>query len=145
MARQTQTRGHGSVQQDSESGQRLDKWLWISRLYRTRTLATDSVNGGKVRVNGQPAKPARAVRPGDEISLLRGDHPMTVVVRGMAARRVSAKDVPALYEETADSLAQRAANRAQRALAGPTGYGGKGRPDKHERRAMQRLRDAQGK
>ncbi len=124
-------------------GQRLDKWLWVSRLYRTRTLATDSVHGGKVRVNGQPAKPARAVHPGDEISLLRGDEPLTVIVRGTAVQRVSAKDVPALYEETADSFAAREANRAQRALTGSTGYVGKGRPDKHERRALQRLRDAQ--
>lgn len=126
-----------------ESGQRLDKWLWVSRLCRTRTLATALVNGGKVRVNGQPAKPARTVRPGDEISLVRGDEPMTVIVRGMAAQRVAARDVPALYEQTADSLAARQANRAQRALTGPTGYAGKGRPDKHERRALQRLRDAQ--
>jgi len=126
-------------------GQRLDKWLWVSRLYRTRTLATDSVHGGKVRVNGQPAKPSRAVRPGDEISLLRGDEPMTVIVRGTAAQRVPAKDVPALYEETADSLAAREANRAQRALTGPAGYAGKGRPDKHQRQALQRLRDAQDK
>ncbi len=126
-----------------ESGLRLDKWLWVSRLYRTRTLATESVNGGKVRVNGQPAKPARVLRPGDEISLLRGGEPMTVIVRGMATQRVSAKDVPALYEETADSLAAREANRAQRALTGPAGYAGKGRPDKHQRQALQRLRDAQ--
>lgn len=126
-----------------ESGLRLDKWLWVSRLYRTRTVATESVNGGKVRVNGQPAKPARVLRPGDEISLLRGGEPMTVIVRGMATQRVSAKDVPALYEETADSLAAREALRAQRALTGPTGYAGKGRPGKHERQALQRLRDAQ--
>lgn len=133
------------MHQDSrpEPGQRLDKWLWISRLCRTRTLATDLVNGGKVRVNGQPAKPARAVRPGDEISLVRGDEPMTVIVRGMAAQRVSAKDVPALYEETADSFAAREANRARRALTGSAGYVGKGRPDKHQRRALQRLREAQ--
>ena len=115
----------------TEPGLRLDKWLWVSRLYRTRTLATESVNGGKVRVNGQPAKPARLLRAGDEISLLRGGEPMTVIVRGMAAQRVSAKDVPALYEETADSLATREALRAQRALTGPAGYAGKGRPDKH--------------
>ena len=126
-----------------ESGLRLDKWLWVSRLYRTRTVAAESVNGGKVRVNGQPAKPARVLRPGDEISLLRGGEPMTVIVRGMATQRVSAKDVPALYEETADSLAAREALRAQRALTGPTGYAGKGRPGKHERQALQRLRDAQ--
>lgn len=126
-----------------ESGLRLDKWLWVSRLCRTRTLATESVNGGKVRVNGRPAKPSRVLRPGDEISLWRGDEPMTVIVRGMAAQRVSAKDVPALYEETAGSLALREALRAQRALTGPTGYAGKGRPDKHERRVLRRLRDAQ--
>lgn len=125
-----------------ESGLRLDKWLWVSRLYRTRTLATESVNGGKVRVNGQSAKPARLLRAGDEVSLLRGSEPMTVIVRGMTGQRVAAKDVPALYEETAESRATREALRAQRALTGPAGYAGKGRPDKHARRALQRLREA---
>ena len=125
-----------------EAGLRLDKWLWVSRLYRTRTLATESVNGGKVRVNGQSAKPARLLRAGDEVSLLRGGEPMTVIVRGMTGQRVAAKDVPALYEETAESLATREALRAQRALTGPAGYAGMGRPDKHARRALQRLREA---
>lgn len=125
----------------AEAAQRLDKWLWVSRLYRTRTLATDSVNGGKVRVNSQPSKPARQLRPGDEISLLRGNEPMTVVVKGFSLQRVSAKDVPALYDETAASLAAREALRAERALSGPVGYSGKGRPDKQQRRALQRLRD----
>jgi ribosome-associated heat shock protein Hsp15 len=120
---------------------RLDKWLWVSRLYRTRTLATESVEGGLVRVNGQAAKPARAVKPGDEIALQRGGEPMTVIVRGFAAQRVSARDVPTLYEETAASIAARQAARAERALAGPVGYQGKGRPDKRERRALQRMRD----
>ncbi|MDD3651418.1 S4 domain-containing protein [Immundisolibacter sp.] len=125
-------------------GQRLDKWLWVSRLFRTRTLATEAVNGGKVRVNGQPAKPARLLKVGDEVSLLRGGEPMTVIVRGMASQRVAARDVAALYEETADSLARRQTLRAQRALTGPAGYVGKGRPDKRERRALQRLREQAG-
>jgi ribosome-associated heat shock protein Hsp15 len=120
---------------------RLDKWLWVSRLYRTRTLAAESVEGGKVRVNGHTAKPARAVKPGDEVALQRGGEPMTVIVRGLAAQRVSARDVPALYEETAASIAARQTARAERALAGPVGYQGKGRPDKRERRALQRMRD----
>lgn len=120
---------------------RLDKWLWVSRLYRTRALATASVEGGKVRVNGQAAKPARPIKPGDEIMLQRGSEQMTVVVRGFARQRVPARDVPALYEERADSIAARQAARAERALAGPVGYQGKGRPDKRERRALQRMRD----
>lgn len=123
------------------AGQRLDKWLWVCRLYRTRTLAAESVNGGKVRVNDQPSKPARLLRPGDVISLMRGAEPMTVIVRNTAPQRVAAKDVVALYEETAESIAQREMLRMQRALTGPPGYTGKGRPTKHERRALQRLRD----
>lgn len=120
---------------------RLDKWLWVTRLYRTRSIAAESVQGGKVRVNGQPAKPARAVSRGDEVRLMRGGEPMTVIVRGVAAQRVSAKDVAALYEETADSIAAREALRADRSLSGTVGYLGKGRPDKRERRELQRLRD----
>lgn len=125
------------------TGQRLDQWLWVSRLYRTRTLANESIAGGKVRVNGLPSKPARLLRPGDEVRLLRGDEPMTVVVKAIAARRVSAKDVPHLYEETAESLCARQTLRADRAMTGPSGYLGKGRPDKQQRRALQRLRDMQ--
>ncbi|GAB4352556.1 MAG: heat-shock protein [Immundisolibacter sp.] len=123
------------------SGQRVDRWLWVSRLCATRTLATQAVVGGKVRVNGQPVKPARVLRVGDEISLWRGNVPMTVVVRGYAPRRVSAKDVPGLYEETAQSLETRRQLREQRAVSGPVGYAGKGRPTKQQRRALQRLMD----
>lgn len=126
---------------DASSGQRLDRWLWVSRLCATRTLATQSVAGGKVRVNGQSVKPARVLRLGDEVSLWRGNAPMTVVVRGYAPRRVSARDVPALYEETVDSLATRQRLREQRALSGAAGYTGKGRPTKQQRRALQRLTD----
>ena len=123
------------------SGQRLDRWLWVSRLCATRTLATQAVAGGKVRVNGQPVKPARVLRLGDEVSLWRGNAPMTVIVRGYAPRRVSAKDVPGLYEETAQSLETRRQLREQRAVSGPAGYAGKGRPTKQQRRALQRLTD----
>jgi ribosome-associated heat shock protein Hsp15 len=126
---------------DAPTTARLDKWLWVSRLYRTRTVATESVEGGKVRVNGQAAKPARAIKPGDEITLQRGGEPMVVIVRGLAPQRVPARDVPALYEETAASFTARQTARAERALAGPAGYQGKGRPEKHERRALQRMRD----
>ncbi|MGE0810323.1 MAG: RNA-binding S4 domain-containing protein [Immundisolibacter sp.] len=127
----------------ADAAQRVDKWLWVSRLCRTRTLATESVTGGKVRVNGLPAKPARLLRVGDEVSLLRGGEAMTVVVRGYAAQRVSAQDVPALYEERAASLAARETLRAERALSGHSGYLGKGRPDKRERRALQRLKETE--
>lgn len=126
---------------DAKASERLDKWLWVSRLYRTRTLAGESVSGGKVRVNGLSAKPARQLHVGDEVSLVRGGEPMTVVVTGFSSQRVAAKDVPALYEETAASAAARDALRAERALSGSGGYAGKGRPDKRERRALQRLRE----
>lgn len=126
---------------DASAAARLDKWLWVSRLYRTRTIAAECVAGGKVRVNGQPAKPARLVKCGDEIALQRGGEPMVVVVRGFAAQRVAARDVPALYEETVASVAVRQRRRSELAMTGAVGYAGKGRPDKRERRALQRLRD----
>ncbi|MGK2942471.1 MAG: RNA-binding S4 domain-containing protein [Immundisolibacter sp.] len=118
---------------------RLDKWLWVSRLYRTRTLATQAVSGGKVRVNRQPAKPARVLRLGDEISLHRGDESITVVMRGSVGQRVPAKAVSALYEETADSIAARLAARERHALTGWSGFAGKGRPTKRDRRALDNL------
>jgi ribosome-associated heat shock protein Hsp15 len=118
---------------------RLDKWLWAARLYKTRSLATVAVNGGKVHVNGSRVKPARDVRLGDLISLVRGKEPMELTVCGISDKRDKAADAQALYEETAGSAnarATRALLRKDRALINPAP---EKRPDKRSRRNIIRF------
>ena len=115
---------------------RLDKWLWSARLYKTRSLATAAVSGGKVRVGGERVKPSRDAHLGDVISLTRGNDPMELTVRGISGKRGKAADAQSLYEETAASLetrAARAALRKSRALESPAPAK---RPDKRSRRQI---------
>ncbi len=86
---------------------RLDKWLWAARFFKTRGLAVDEIGKGRVSVNGQPAKPAREMRLGDEVTLRQGTVPRTVVVRGLSEVRGPAPLAQGLYEETAESVAGR--------------------------------------
>ncbi len=117
---------------------RLDKWLWAARLYKTRALAAEAVNGGHVHVDGQRAKPSKAVRPGMIIEVKLHGIPRILVVRGLSARRGPARIAQTLYEETPESLARREAlleaRRLERAAAADH------RPDKKDRRALRRLK-----
>jgi ribosome-associated heat shock protein Hsp15 len=119
---------------------RIDKWLWVARFYKTRSLAAEAVERGRVRVNGQPVKPARELRVGDEVRLeqdVSGQH--TVVVRGLSMVRGPAPVAQALYEETAASLAARERQAEQRRLAPePAAALSEGRPTKRDRRAWER-------
>lgn len=118
---------------------RLDKWLWAARFYKTRSLATVAVNGGKVHVNGARVKPARDVRVGDLISVVRGHDPMELKVFALSDKRGSAADAQMLYQETAGSIsvrATRAALRKDRALINPAPQK---RPDKRSRRNIIRF------
>ena len=120
---------------------RLDHWLWVVRLTKTRSLAADAIKAGRVQVNGQPAKPSREVHPGDEVELRTGAVRMTVVVRGAAPRRVGAPEAAKLYEETPESRQARERFLEQRQLVEPVrSEWGKGRPTKRDRRTMDRLR-----
>ena len=128
--------------QDDSDRVRLDKWLWAARFYKTRSLATDAVGGGKVEVNGERAKPAKAVKPGDEIRLRLGPYEHVLVVRQLAERRGPAAAAQALYEETQASRDERARLAAQLKMAPPTFvYEEKGRPTKKDRRDLSRLID----
>ena len=118
---------------------RVDRWLWTARLFKTRSLAAEAVTGGRVHVNGIAVKPSREVAPGDRLEITVGAVRRTVIVRGAAERRVSAAEATALYEETAESVAERDRQREQRRLAGPVDLGG--RPTKRDRRRMQARRD----
>jgi ribosome-associated heat shock protein Hsp15 len=123
---------------------RLDHWLWVVRLTKTRSLAADAVKAGRVQVNGQPAKPSREVHPGDRVELRVGAVRTEVIVRGSVARRVGAAEAAKLYEETEESRAAREQLAEQRKLVEPVrSEWGKGRPTKRDRRELERLRARQ--
>ncbi len=121
-------------------GVRIDKWLWAARFFKTRSLATDAVGGGRVHVNGVRVKPAREVRVLDTVEVTVGDMRWTVVVRGVAERRGSATVAATLYEETDQSRADRERRIAERRLARPPGADLGARPTKQDRRRIEALR-----
>ncbi len=113
---------------------RLDKWLWAARFFKTRALAAEAAQGGKVHVRGDRAKPARPVRIGDRLEIRRGPLEWVVTVKGLSARRGPAEEAMRLYEETEESVRNRDTARAQvRAQAAPFREHG-GRPTKKDRR-----------
>jgi ribosome-associated heat shock protein Hsp15 len=116
---------------------RLDKWLWAARFYKTRGLATEEINKGRVQVNGQPAKPARELKPGDLVELRQGPVARTVQVLGLSAVRGPAPVAQALYAETPDSIQRREKAAEQRRLgAEPALAIEQGRPTKRDRRQL---------
>jgi len=126
-----------------ESGRvRLDKWLWASRFFKTRALATEAVEGGKVHVNGDRVKAARAVKLGDRLEIRRGAEVMEVRVLALSEHRGPAATAQALYEESADSQARREAQAEQRRMLGASMPRTAGRPEKRDRRRIIRFRDA---
>ena len=119
---------------------RVDKWLWVARLMKTRSLATEAVSGGKVHVNGSAVKPSREVRPGDELEITKGAVRLTVVVKALAERRGPAREAALLYEETEESVAARERYRTERRLAAAAQPDLGGRPTKRDRRRFERAR-----
>ena len=116
---------------------RLDKWLWAARFFKTRSLATDEVDKGRVKVNEQPAKPARDVRIGDRLSIQQSGITRLVVVRGLSDVRGPAPVAQQLYEETVESIrAREEAARNRRYLADPAQAIEQGRPTKRDRRQL---------
>lgn len=122
---------------DPQQRVRLDKWLWAARFYKTRALAAEQVDRGRVSLNGQAAKPSREVRLGDRILLRQGEVERTVDVLGLSSVRGPAPVAQALYAETPDSLARReAAAQARRLGAEPASSLEHGRPTKRDRRKL---------
>ncbi len=119
---------------------RVDKWLWVARLMKTRSAAAEAVAGGKVHVNGGAVKPSREVKPGDELQITRGPLRQTVIVRGIAPRRGPASEAAQLYEETPESVAARERYAAERRLAAQAQPELGGRPTKRDRRRFERAR-----
>jgi len=119
---------------------RIDKWLWAARFYKTRSLAADAVERERVRINGHSVKPARELRVGDQVQVRQeGGWVRTVVVLGLSALRGPAPVAQALYQETADSVAERERAAEQRRLAPePATAQADGRPTKRDRRDLDR-------
>ncbi|MBK8118543.1 MAG: RNA-binding S4 domain-containing protein [Sulfuritalea sp.] len=110
--------------------QRIDKWLWAARFFKTRSLAAAAVDGGRVKWNGQQVKPARELKPGDELDIVAGEQRWSVVVRGVNTQRRPAPEARQLYEETPASAARRLQQQEIRRLAPMPGADLKGRPTK---------------
>jgi ribosome-associated heat shock protein Hsp15 len=121
----------------SDDDVRLDKWLWAARLFKTRSLAAEEIERGRVTVNGQAAKPARTLRPGDRLQLRQGPLQREFVVRDLSRVRGPAPQAQLLYEETPESLAARQRAAEQRRLgAEPALAIEQGRPTKRDRRRL---------
>lgn len=122
---------------------RLDKWLWAARFYKTRSLASEAIAGGKIQVNGDRAKRSRPVQVGDEIRVRQGPYEYRIVVREISAHRGPAPEAARLYEEHADSRAAREAMAIQLKTLHAAFVPDKGRPTKRDRREIDRLRGRQ--
>lgn len=118
---------------------RLDKWLWAARFFKTRSLATDAVDGGRVKLGGDKVKPARAVRVGDELSVENGADRWELVVLALSEVRAAAPIARTLYAETAASVSARAAAAERHKLMREPGADLKGRPTKRDRRQLGKL------
>ena len=117
---------------------RIDKWLWAARFFKSRSLATEAVERGKVRLNEERTKPAHSVRPGDLLNIDNGTTQWQVTVQVLAEVRGSATVAVSLYQETSASIERRQREAEQRRLHREPGTTLKGRPTKRDRRMLDR-------
>lgn len=124
---------------ENSDNHRLDKWLWHARFFKTRSLATAAISGGKVHLNAERVKPAHRVRIGDRLSLSLQGIVAEFEVLGLPLRRGPAAEAQAHYLETAASAERRAKLREQQRLAQVSRPRPDARPDKRDRRRLMRL------
>jgi ribosome-associated heat shock protein Hsp15 len=118
---------------------RLDKWLWAARFFKTRSLAQQAVAGGRVQLNGERTKRAHEVRLGDRVDVRVGDWRWQVIVRALSDRRGPADEARKLYDETAESRAERERRHDLRRWGAEPAATLKGRPTKRDRRLLEGL------
>lgn len=135
------TRTPGATGETEGAGKvRLDKWLWAARFFKTRALASEAIDGGRIEVNGERAKRSKLVQAGDRLRIRRPPSEQLIVVREVSDVRGGAPIAARLYEETAESVTAREALAAQLKAIGPPAFRDKGRPGKKERREIDRWR-----
>jgi len=120
---------------------RLDKWLWAARFYKTRALAADAIEGGKVEVGGARVKRAKLIQAGDSIRLRLGPYEHIITVRDLSERRGPASAAAGLFEETAESKKAREDLQFRMKIAAPQFAYESGKPSKKQRREIEKLRD----
>ncbi|HAT1572925.1 TPA: ribosome-associated heat shock protein Hsp15 [Kluyvera cryocrescens] len=128
------------MKEKSIEGVRLDKWLWAARFYKTRALAREMIEGGKVHYNGQRSKPSKVVELNAQLTLRQGNDERTVVIKAITEQRRPATEAVALYEETAESIEKREKVALARKLNALTMPHPDRRPDKKERRDLMRFK-----
>jgi ribosome-associated heat shock protein Hsp15 len=121
---------------------RLDKWLWAARFYKTRALAQEAIEAGRVRLQGERVKPSREVHLGDELAMHINELEWVVTVLKLSERRGPASEARELYAETEASLASRLAAIEQRRLAVEPGDSIRGRPSKKDMRLIHRFTES---
>lgn len=117
---------------------RLDKWLWAARFFKTRSAAQQAIDGGRIKLNGERAKPAKALNAGDELTIHIGAYEWVVTVRELSDKRGPAPTARGLYEESEESRARREELIERRRFFGHPGSDRAGRPTKRERRQLER-------
>ena len=120
---------------------RLDKWLWAARFFKTRSLAQDAVERGRVRIDGEPVMPARTVKINDKMLIDNGSDRWEIIVAAISGARGGAPVARTLYFETDESIAKRELDKVARRLYPEPSLEIKGRPTKRDRRAMEQAGD----
>lgn len=124
---------------DSSERIRIDKWLWAARFFKTRSLALEAIELGRVRVEGERIKPAREARVGERVEIVHGETRTVVVIAALSSVRGPATAARLLYAETADSLARRERQAQVRRYGAEPAASLQGRPTKRDRRRLDRL------
>jgi ribosome-associated heat shock protein Hsp15 len=127
----------GDTMDKDKENVRLDKWLWAARFFKTRSLAQDAVERGRVRIDGEPVKPARTVKINDKMLIDNGSDRWEIIVAAISGARGGAPVARTLYFETDESIAKRELDKVARRLYPEPSLEIKGRPTKRDRRAME--------
>ena len=129
--------------EDDDSGKvRIDKWLWAARFFKTRGLAAEAIDGGKIRYDGERPKAAKEVRLGAVLRITRPDGEWEVIVRGLSVQRRGAPEAALLYEETEQSSQRREQAQLTREAEHGMRDRGMGRPTKRDRRLIKRFNES---
>ncbi|VTP16893.1 Heat shock protein 15 [Phytobacter ursingii] len=128
------------MKEQSAPDVRLDKWLWAARFYKTRALAREMIEGGKVHYNGQRSKPSKIVELNATLTLRQGNDERTVIIKAITEQRRPAAEAVEMYEETSESVAKREKMALARKMNALTMPHPDRRPDKKERRDLMKFK-----